>query len=100
MDTITLTIDSVKVEAKAGTSVLEAAQNAGIYIPRICYHPDLPPAPETKVNDRIYRGGKLIENTSSGQGNFEGCKLCLVQIEGMNGLSTACDTQVANNMVV
>jgi len=39
---ITLTIDGKQVKAKEGMSVLEAAQEAGIYIPALCYHPSLP----------------------------------------------------------
>ena len=38
---ITLTIDGVKVEVPAGTSVLEAAKKAGINIPTLCYLKDL-----------------------------------------------------------
>jgi len=38
---VSFTIDGVTVEASEGQSVLEACDAAGIYIPRLCYHPDL-----------------------------------------------------------
>ena len=44
MSMVTLTINGQQVEAPSGTTILQAARNAGIYIPTLCYHPDLPPA--------------------------------------------------------
>ena len=38
------TIDGIEVEAIEGQSVIEACDAAGIYIPRLCHHPDLEPA--------------------------------------------------------
>jgi len=55
-------------------TVLEAALAAGIYIPTLCYDPDLEP--------------------------YGGCRLCVVEIEGMRGLPTACTTPVVEGMVV
>ncbi len=40
---IKLTIDGAEVEVEKGTTVLQAAQSTGIYIPTLCYHPDLLP---------------------------------------------------------
>jgi [NiFe] hydrogenase diaphorase moiety small subunit len=40
-DTITIIIDGVEVPAEPGQTILKAAEAAGIYIPRLCYHPDL-----------------------------------------------------------
>ncbi|MBN1862994.1 MAG: (2Fe-2S)-binding protein [Dehalococcoidales bacterium] len=74
MDKITLTINGKEVEATQGMTVLEAARSAGIYIPTLCYHPDLAP--------------------------YGGCRLCVVEIEGMRGLPTACTTPAADGMVV
>ena len=37
-----ITIDGAKVEAYEGQTVLEAALEAGIYIPHLCTHPSLP----------------------------------------------------------
>lgn len=43
MQMVNLTIDGKQIQAPAGSSVLEAARSAGIYIPTLCYHPDLRP---------------------------------------------------------
>ena len=74
MEQIELTIDGKKVTAKKGNKILEAALDAGIYIPNLCFIPeaDLP------------------------QG---GCRLCYVHVEG-RGLVTACTLPVKNGMVV
>ena len=73
-DRVKLIIDDIEVAVAAGTTVLEAAQSAGIYIPTLCYHPDLKP--------------------------YGGCRLCIVEIEKMRGLPTACTTPAADGMVV
>ena len=73
MGKVTLWIDNVQVEAEEGTSVLNAALDAGIYVPHICSHPDLKP-----------------------QG---GCKLCVVEIDGQEPV-TSCTTTVAEGMHV
>ncbi len=100
MKSVTLTIDGMEVQAEEGATVLEAAQSAGIYIPALCYHPDLPPAPGMKIDNQIYRGGRLIQGSRLSPKEFEGCQLCVVEIEGMDGFVTACNTPVANGMVV
>ena len=71
---VTLTIDGRTVEAPAGASVLDAALAAGIYVPHLCHHPDLPP-----------------EGT---------CRLCVVEIEGWERPVASCETPVAAGMVV
>jgi len=71
---ITLTINGQSVTAEKGMTVLEAAQAAGIYIPTLCADPDLEP--------------------------YGGCRLCVVEIEGMRGLPTACTTPATDGMVV
>ncbi|MBN1319467.1 MAG: FAD-dependent oxidoreductase [Thermoleophilia bacterium] len=71
---IKLTIDGREVEAPAGGSVLDAALEAGIYVPHLCHHPDLPP--------------------------YGVCRLCVVEIEGVEGLAASCVTPVAEGMVV
>ncbi len=40
----TITVDGVEVPVQDGQTVLQACDEAGIYIPRLCYHPDLAPA--------------------------------------------------------
>ena len=74
MDTITLTIDGTEVKAKKGATVLEAAQQAGIYVPTLCWDADLEP--------------------------YGACRLCIVEIEGMRGLPTSCTTPASDGMVV
>jgi formate dehydrogenase beta subunit len=71
---IKLTIDGKDVGAVKGTSVLQAALDAGIYIPHLCHHPDLAP--------------------------IGACGLCIVNIEGMEGHPTACTTPAAAGMKV
>jgi formate dehydrogenase major subunit len=44
MDKIALTIDNQDIVANRGTIILEAALRNGIYIPHLCYHPDLKPS--------------------------------------------------------
>lgn len=72
-------IDGCRVEAPAGASVLNAAINAGIYIPALCAHPDLPPAVQRGAGD-------------------SGCNLCLVEIEGEQGLHKSCSLAVSEGM--
>jgi formate dehydrogenase alpha subunit len=71
---IKLTINGKEVEVKKGATVLEAALGAGIYIPTLCYNPDLKP--------------------------YGGCRLCVVEIEGMRGLVSSCTTPATEGMVV
>ena len=72
--TLSLTIDGVRVEVPEGATVLEAALKAGVYIPTLCYDPDLKP--------------------------YGGCRLCIVEIEKMRGLPTSCTTPATDGMVV
>ncbi|MBN1106406.1 MAG: formate dehydrogenase subunit alpha [Deltaproteobacteria bacterium] len=74
MAQVRLIIDGIPVEAREETSVLEAARAAGIYIPNLCADPDLEP--------------------------YGACRLCLVEIDGMEGLPASCMTPVAEGMVV
>ena len=66
MAVMTLNIDGREVATKKGRTVLEAALEAGIYVPHLCHHPDLTPV--------------------------GGCGLCIVEIEGIPGLPTSCTT--------
>ncbi len=72
--TINLTINEQPVTVAEGTTVLEAAKEAGIYIPTLCYHPSLTP--------------------------YGGCRLCIVEIENLRGFPTSCTTPVTEGMVV
>ena len=71
---IPLTIDGVAVQAPAGTTVMEAAETIGVRIPRLCYHPylSIPGA----------------------------CRVCVVEVEGMNGLVASCSFPVGKDMKV
>ncbi len=60
LDKIKFTIDQHEVYAKPGQTILDAALDAGIYIPHICSHDNLHP---------------------SGS-----CRLCAVEIEGRDGV--------------
>jgi formate dehydrogenase beta subunit len=73
-ETIKLNIDGKDVETQPGKTVLEAALDAGIYIPHLCHHPDLPP--------------------------IGACRLCIVEIEGVDGFPPSCITTVENGMRV
>lgn len=74
MAEITITIDGQEVRTESGKTVLRAAQDAGIYIPFLCDHPDLTPV---------------------GQ-----CNMCVVSIVGTADYPLACKTEVAQGMVV
>jgi predicted molibdopterin-dependent oxidoreductase YjgC len=74
MNSIRLNIDGKNTTTQAGLTVLEVAQQAGIYIPTLCADPDLKP--------------------------YGGCRLCVVKIEKMRGLPTACTTEASDGMVV
>lgn len=74
MSKIYLTIDGVKVEAEQGMTVLQAARNAGLYIPSLCAHKDLSP--------------------------YGACRLCVVEIDKVRGTPTSCTTPAADGMVV
>jgi len=99
IDEINLIIDGTDVSVEKGISVLQAAQRAGIYIPALCSHPDLSSSREVKVDAFVYRGMELIKNDNSLK-EFEGCQLCVVEIDGVDGLPTACTTEVTEGMVV
>ncbi len=73
-DTITVTINGKEVNMKKGVTVLEGALSAGIYIPTLCYDPDLTP--------------------------YGACRLCVVEIEGMRGLVSSCTTPATEGMLV
>lgn len=79
-ETITITVDGVEVEAKPGQTVIEAADAAGVWIPRLCFIKDLIP-----------------------HGN---CRVCTVMINGrpqaaciqpvMKGMEIVSDTEELN----
>jgi formate dehydrogenase beta subunit len=96
---VAITIDSREVRCREGVSIIEAADTAGIYIPRLCYHPDLPPGPGTKADPRVYRCGEISADGSSHDAVYHGCNICIVEIEG-KGPSPSCTTLVEDGMVI
>jgi len=96
---ITLTINGRQVETNEGMTVLDAAKEADIYIPTLCSHPDLPSSREVKASEIIYRNAESYKNDNSATVH-EGCRLCVVEIDGMEGLPSACATEVTEGMMV
>ena len=83
----------------AGTTILEAARKAGIYIPTLCHHPDLPPAQGSAAVPAVYQGTRKIENAQPGEGGH-GCGVCVVEVEGAADLVGSCATPAEEGMVV
>lgn len=79
--------------------ILKAAQNAALYIPALCAHPDLLSAPGIKAEEVVFRGGEAIQGSDHSHG-FEGCQLCIVEIKGREGIYTACNMPASDGMVV
>ena len=69
-----LTIDDIEVAAPEGATILEAATEAGIWIPTLCYYPKISPS--------------------------DSCRLCVVQIAGIDRPMTACNTVAKEGMRV
>ncbi|MGD9236737.1 MAG: FAD-dependent oxidoreductase [Desulfobacterales bacterium] len=99
MSTVKLTIDGLTVEVKAGTTILEAARTADIYIPSLCYHPDLAPAKDRPAVKAVFHGRRKIENARPEKAG-KGCGICVVEIEGRIELAGACATEAADGMAV
>lgn len=74
MTMVNLTINGKQIQAPQGATILEAARAAGVYIPTLCYHPELRP---------------------------EGaCRLCMVEASGARTLVASCVYPVSEGMVV
>ena len=71
---VKVTIDNQDLQVEPGTTILEAAEQVNINIPTLCYDEEL----------SIYGG----------------CRLCVVEVEGEDGLQPACATEVAEGMKV
>ena len=71
---VSVTIDGMTVQVPKGTSIIEAAKQAGVLVPHYCYHPSLP-SPAV-------------------------CRMCLVEVEKAPKLMPACVTTVAEGQVV
>ncbi|MCP4662934.1 MAG: 4Fe-4S dicluster domain-containing protein, partial [bacterium] len=93
-------IDGRPIEVETGMSVLRAALEAGIYIPHLCYHPELPPSRSAEPVDEIFRDGEKVANDPAGSNGFEGCGLCVVRVEGVPEPQPACDLPVFDGLAV
>ena len=71
---VTLTIDSTQVMVDPGTTIMQAAAQLGVQIPRLCYHPDLSVAGS--------------------------CRVCIVAVKGLSSYVPSCCTAVAEGMEV
>ncbi|MEO8294688.1 MAG: 2Fe-2S iron-sulfur cluster-binding protein [Gemmatimonadota bacterium] len=71
---VKVTIEGMTIDVAKGTTIIEAAKQAGILIPHYCYHPSLP-SPAV-------------------------CRMCLVEVEKAPKLAPACVTTVAEGQVV
>ncbi|MCI8383298.1 MAG: 4Fe-4S binding protein [Clostridia bacterium] len=71
---VTLTIDDQEVKAKKGSTILQAAKQAGIDIPTLCFLKEI-----NEVGD---------------------CRMCIVEVEGRRGFATSCIQKVEEGMVV
>lgn len=71
---VEVTVDGRKVSIEAGSSIIQAAEKAGVTIPRYCYH------------DKLAIAGN--------------CRMCLVDVERMPKLIASCAMPVQNGMVV
>lgn len=98
MDSIKIFINGAEVRCNRGDTVLNAALDNEIYIPHICYHPVLPVSEGYRPHDVVFRGGLEIRGDSDEE--FEGCRLCLVRVEGKDGLVKSCNTGVFEGMKV
>jgi predicted molibdopterin-dependent oxidoreductase YjgC len=94
-----ITINGQSICAREGASIMEVADKVGIYIPRLCYHPELPPGPGTKANQLVHRHGEINADKNSHEKTFDGCNLCFVEIEG-KGTFLSCNTPVADGMII
>lgn len=73
-NTVSLTINGTKIFVDRGTTIFEAARQNGIKIPTLCYHPALKPLGH--------------------------CRVCIVEVEGMQKPVTSCDNPATEGMVV
>ena len=71
---LSLVIDGKEVRTQPGKTVIQAAMDAGLYIPYLCYYPGMKP--------------------------YGACRMCVVEIENTRGTPASCTTPVADGMVV
>ncbi|MCQ4935692.1 FAD-dependent oxidoreductase [Anaerotignum propionicum] len=74
MNKVHITIDGIALAVDEGKTLMQAAEEADIYIPHLCHHPLLP--------------------------DIGACRLCIVEIDGKDGVHTSCTTKAENGMVI
>lgn len=74
MSNVNLTIDGISVEVPQGSTILDAARAANIHIPTLCF----------------------LKNVS----DIASCRMCVVEVEGVQGLLPACSTLAEEGMQV
>ena len=74
MSQVYITIDNKQILADTQNTILQTALEAGLYIPNLCDHPDLPPSGE--------------------------CGLCVVEIEGKDKPVISCTTKVSDGLII
>lgn len=74
MEKVKITIDEHVLMIEEGRTIMQAAEQANIYIPHLCHHPDLPDLGE--------------------------CGLCIVEIDGESEVQKACMTKAVDGMVI
>ncbi len=71
---VNLTINGLPTQAEEGTTILQAAEKLGVFVPRLCYW--------------------------KGLNQIGACRMCVVEVEGNERLAAACDAPVEEGMVV
>ena len=99
MEDIHLVIDGIEIIGKKGETVLSAARSAGIYIPTLCFHPNLPFHPRAKAREVVFQGGRPLKGDRPNS-EFEGCGLCLVEVGDRQEMFQACETVVSEGMII
>lgn len=73
-ETVKLTIDGKNIQVPKGTNLIDAAEQAGVHVPNLCY--------------------------LKGMKGIGACRLCLVEVEGAKAPVVACNTKVKDGMNV
>ena len=73
-DEISITIDGQEVKTTSDKTLIQAANEAGVYVPYLCYHPGMKP--------------------------YGACRMCVVEVEGAPGTPASCTLPVREGMVV
>ena len=71
---VNFTINGRELTAPKGTTILNAAEKAGIPIPHLCYLKEL--------------------------NEIAACRMCMVEVEGTERLVPACNTEILEGMVI